>query len=232
MTPERFRRCKSVLEWRQPDLTVLMDNVHKPHNLSAIVRSCDAVGVYEIHAVSRIKTVRTKKDITAGTGKWVDINLHPDLTTAARFLKQQRMQIFAAHPAHDAVDFREVDYTKPTAILLGQELDGVTDEGLALADQHIVIPMLGMVDSLNVSVAAALILFEAQRQRIASGLYDQSHLDDEIFRKTLFEWSHPRLAAFYRGKGLPYPEQDENGNIIESEKHVRARLNHKASAKQ
>jgi len=232
MTPERFKRCKSVLERCQPDLTVLMDNVHKPHNLSAILRSCDAVGVFMVHAVLRAKTMRIKKDITAGTGKWVHVNLHPDLDSAVRTVKHQHMQIFAAHPASNAVDFREVDYTKPTAILLGQELDGITDEGLALADQHIVIPMLGMVDSLNVSVAAALILFEAQRQRIAAGLYDRIQLDEEIFRKTLFEWSHPKLALFYQRKGLPYPILDENGNIMESEKHVKARLRHKVNAKQ
>ncbi len=224
MTPERFKRCKTVLARRQPDLTVLMDNVHKPHNLSAIVRSCDAVGIFDIHAVSRVKSVRTKKDITAGSGKWVDVHLHPDLGTAATLLKQKNMQILAAHPDEQAIDYRHVDYTRPTAILLGQELDGVTDEGLALADQHVVIPMLGMVDSLNVSVAAALILFEAQRQRLAAGLYDDKHLDQTTFANTLFEWSHPKMAAFYRSKALPYPKLDEEGNIIESEEHTRARL--------
>ena len=231
MTPERFRRCKAVLARRQPDLTVLMDNVHKPHNLSAIVRSCDAVGIFDIHGVSRVKTIRTKKDITAGSGKWVNAHLHADLDSAAAVLKKQNMQILAAHPDEQALDFREVDYTKPTAILLGQELDGVTDEGLALADQHIVIPMLGMVDSLNVSVAAALILFEAQRQRLAAGMYDQAHLEQSTYANTLFEWSHPKMAAFYQSKGLPYPELDEDGNILESEVHTHARLLTGISAK-
>jgi tRNA (guanosine-2'-O-)-methyltransferase len=231
MTPERFKRCKAVLARRQPDLTVLMDNVHKPHNLSAIVRSCDAVGIFDIHAVSRVKSVRTKKDITAGSGKWVDVHLHPDLQTAARLLKQENMQILAAHPDEHALDYRQVDYTKPTAILLGQELDGVTDEGLALADQHVVIPMLGMVDSLNVSVAAALILFEAQRQRLAAGLYQNNHLDQTTYNNTLFEWSHPKMAAFYSSKGLAYPGLDDDGNIIESEEHTRARLAPELKAK-
>ncbi len=225
MTPERFRRCKSVLERRQPDLTVLMDNVHKPHNLSAIVRSCDAVGTFEVHAVTNLLSVRTQKDVASGTGQWVNVTTHPDLATASKHLKKQNMQILAAHPAQDAVDFREADYTKPTAILLGAELEGVSHTGLELADQHIFIPMLGMVDSLNVSVAAALILFEAQRQRMAAGLYDKVHLDKAIFDKILFEWSQPKVAEFYRKKGLPYPAQDEDGDVIETDEHINARLN-------
>lgn len=224
MTPERFRKLQTILRRRQPDLTLLMDNVHKPHNLSAIVRSCDAVGVFEIHAVSRLPRVRARKDAASGAGKWVKIKRHADLSSAHTELKQANMQILAAHLSGSAMDFRDIDYTRPTAIMLGAELDGVSETGLQLADQHIIIPMLGMVSSLNVSVAAALILFEAQHQRKAAGMYDVQQLDPLTYATTLFEWTHPKLAALYQRKRIPYPSLDEDGNIIETEPHLRARL--------
>ena len=227
MTPQRFKKLQAILQRRQLDLTVLMDNVHKPHNLSAIVRSCDAVGVHHVHAVTRVKAFKTDKDITSGAGKWVNIHKHAELEDAVAQLRKQNMQILAAHLSEDAVNFREVDYTRPTAIVLGTELYGVSTQGQDLADRHIVIPMLGMIDSLNVSVAAALILFEAQRQRQAKGMYEQLQFDAQTYSDTLFEWSHPKLAEFYRRKGLTYPAMDADGHILEDEDHVRARLSRK-----
>lgn len=224
MTPERYNKLQTILRRRQLDLTVLMDNVHKPHNLSAIMRTCDAVGVHTVHAVTRQQFVQTVKDVTQGTGKWVSVKSHPALDQAVSKLKANKMQILAAHLSDSATDFREIDYTQPTAIMLGTELHGVSEQGLALADKHIIIPMLGMIDSLNVSVAAAMILFEAQRQRLQSGKYEKQQLSEDEFRKTLFEWSHPKLAEFYRRKGLPYPELDEEGVVLESEIHSQARL--------
>ena len=227
MTPQRFRKLQAILQQRQLDLTVLMDNVHKPHNLSAIVRSCDAVGVHHVHAVTRMQVFKTDKDITSGAGKWVNIHKHAGLDDAVAHLRTQNMQILAAHLSEDAVDFRAVDYTRPTAIVLGTELYGVSEQGLQLADQHIIIPMLGMIDSLNVSVAAALILFEAQRQRQAKGMYARQQFDAQSYYETLFEWAHPKQAEFYRRKGLAYPAMDEDGHILEDEIHTRTRLSGK-----
>ncbi|MGD8926590.1 MAG: TrmH family RNA methyltransferase, partial [Thioalkalispiraceae bacterium] len=158
------------------------------------------------------------------TGKWVDLQSHASLKDAVTELKSHNMQVLAAHLSETATDFRQIDYTRPTAIMLGTELHGVSEEGLALADKHIVIPMLGMIDSLNVSVAAALILFEAQKQRLASGAYDKQQLHESEYRRILFEWSHPKLAAFYASKGLAFPELDDNGQVIESDIHMKARL--------
>lgn len=224
MTPERFQKLQTILRRRQLDLTVLMDNVHKPHNLSAIMRTCDAVGIHTIHAVSAGQFVSTVKDVAQGTGKWVYLESHPDLDQAVTGLKGSGMQVLAAHLSDSATDFRDIDYTQPTAVMLGTELHGVSEAGLALADQHIVIPMLGMVNSLNVSVAAAMILFEAQRQRLQAGTYDRQQLGDDEFRRVLFEWAHPKLAEFYQRKGLPYPGLNDNGQVIESDIHIRTRL--------
>jgi tRNA (guanosine-2'-O-)-methyltransferase len=214
MIPQRYQRLKQVLDRRQLDLTVLMENVQKSHNLSAIVRTCDAVGIDRIHAVYDRQNAPTYSITARGSQKWVNRQIHPDLNTAIDYLRQQKFSIYAAHFSERVVDYREVDYTQPTAILLGAERWGVSEEAAKLVDGHIVIPMLGMVKSLNVSVAAAVILFEAQRQRTEAGLYQRSQFDRETYQKILFEWSHPKIAAIYRQQGKPYPILDEDGEII------------------
>lgn len=213
-TPRRFHHLRRVLDRRQPDLTVLMENVHKPHNLAAVLRTCDAVGVFEAHAVTPEATrPELHRAVTSSAGKWLPVRPWADLGPACDHLRRAGFQLVAAHPAPGAVDFRSVDYTRPTAIVLGQEKEGVTAEAVARADRLVVIPMLGMVPSLNVSVAAAVILFEAQRQRAAAGLYQRSRLDPERYRSTLFEWAHPLHAERCRAAGMPYPPLDEEGGV-------------------
>lgn len=214
MTPARFHRLRRVLERRQPDLTVLLEDVHKAHNLSAIVRSSDAAGVFEVHAVASDSLTMSRLR-SAGVDKWVKVNSYETLESAASALRDEGKRLLAAHPAEDAVDFRAVDFTVPTAILFGQEKDGLTQNALAQIDGLLKIPMMGFVGSLNVSVAAALILFEAQRQRRDAGLYDKSRLHPAIFQKTLFEWAHPKVADYCRQKGRPYPQLGPDGELID-----------------
>lgn len=216
MTPERLHRLRSVLDRRQPDLTVLLEDVHKPHNLSAILRTCDAVGVFSAHAVAtRAYTAQALESIAMGSGRWVELVRHRDLDTASASLRAQGMAIYAADPAPQAVDFREVDYTRPVAVLFGEEKAGLSAEARARADALLAVPMAGMVASLNVSVAAALVLFEAQRQRRAAGLYDAGpRLDPETYRRALFEWCYPYLADLCRRRGVPYPGLDEHGEVV------------------
>ncbi len=215
MTPQRFRRLRSVLDRRQPDLTVLLDHVHKPHNLSAILRTCDAVGVLEAHAVlPEGADFEPHHETSAGAGKWMRVTKHREVAAAVRALQEKGFQVLAAHLSDRARDFREPDYTRPTAILLGAEKFGVSEAAAAAADGHVVIPMVGMVASLNVSVAAAVILYEAQRQRAAAGLYDRPRLDPETYRTVLFEWAYPDLARRCREAGMPYPPLGPEGEIL------------------
>jgi len=209
VTPEREHKLRTVLARRQPDLTVLMEQVNKPHNLSAILRTCDAVGVLEVHAVppqkglpaleepeegslEAIHRVRTHNDTSGSAAKWVGLHVHPDTATAVAHLKRQGFKVYATQLSEHAADYRTLDYTQPTCILLGAERWGVSEEAAALADGHIVIPMLGMVQSLNVSVAAAVILFEAQRQRLAAGLYDQPRLSPQQQQAVWEAWTDPK----------------------------------------
>ncbi len=202
MTPERLARIRAVLDKRQPDLTVLLERVHKPHNLSAILRSCDAVGVLEAHAIPPAQGElslqgRTYNETSGSAAKWVGLRLHDDTASAFAFLRRQGFQILAAHFSQQAVDYRQVDYTRPTCILLGTEKWGVSPEAAQQADQHVIIPMMGMVQSLNVSVAAAVILFEAQRQRLEAGFYDRPRLTPARYQEVLQYW----LKRHEQGEG-------------------------------
>lgn len=205
-----------MLATRQPDLTVCLEQVHKPHNVSAIIRTADAVGVHQVHAVWPTSRMRTLVSSAAGSNSWVNVKTHRTISDAVTHLKAQGMQILATHLSARAVDFREVDYTRPTCVLLGQEKTGITEEALALADQDIIIPMIGMVQSLNVSVASALILYEAQRQRHNAGMYLRTHsaLDEEEQQRLLFEGGYPVLANVAKRKGLPRPQIDQQGQVV------------------
>lgn len=215
MTPERFRRLQDVLARRQPDLTVLMEGVHKPHNLSAVARSCDAVGVLEIHTVPIEGWTELHPAVSAGAAKWVPTHDWTDVESAVAMLRGKGFQLVAAHPDPDAVDFRRLDYTRPTCFVLGSELHGLTDRALSLVDRTVTVPMEGMVRSLNVSVASAVMLYEAQRQREAAGWYASPRLDRARFRALLFEWAYPKLAEHCRVAGVPYPDLDDDGEIVQ-----------------
>lgn len=214
MTPQRFAQLNAVLDRRQPDLTVLMDDVHKSHNLAAILRTCDAVGVLGTHAVSPGGEVGQHMHRAGGSAKWVGIEVHPSVDAACDRLERDGFRIVAAHFSERAVDFRAIDYTRPTALLLGAEKRGVGAAAAARAHDHIVVPMHGQVASLNVSVAAAVVLFEAERQRAAAGLYARSRLSNAARERLLFEWAYPRLAGLCRTRGRPYPALDERGFLV------------------
>lgn len=214
MSPERFARITQMLNRRQPELTVCLEQVHKPHNLSAIVRTADAIGVSDVHATWEDKAMRLSGKSATGSQNWVNVHSHETTADAIAELRAQGMQIIATNLSDTAIDFREVDYTKPTAILMGQEKHGISDEALALADQDVIIPMVGMCQSLNVSVASALILYEAQRQRQLAGMYDgECRLPAEEAHRILFEGGHPIFTKLCKEKNLPYPPLDEQGQI-------------------
>jgi tRNA (guanosine-2'-O-)-methyltransferase len=214
MTMARYQKVLNVLYKRQPDLTILAESVHKPHNLSAMLRSCDAVGIGLVHAINPTGGVPTYNETSASAEKWVSVVVHSGLEQALSTLKAQNMQLLAAHLSAEAVDYRDVDYTQPTCILMGNEKHGVSEDAARVADRHIIIPMLGMVQSLNVSVATAVILFEAQRQRRNAGRYASPQLSKQTIQAEAFRLLHPEEAKYYHEKGLALPALYEDGSII------------------
>lgn len=139
MNPQRYARICEMLTTRQPDLTVCLEEVHKPHNVSAIIRTADAVGIHQVHAIWPTTQMYTRLSSAAGSNSWVQVKTHTHIAGAIAHLKSQDMQILATHLSDKAVDFREIDYTRPTCILMGQEKTGISEEALALADQDIII---------------------------------------------------------------------------------------------
>ncbi len=216
MNISRYSKIREVLARRQTDLTVCMEQVHKSHNLSAIVRSCDAVGIQYAHAIWNGPNY-IGGGTAAGSQRWMDIIAHESIGDAITQFKQQNMQILVTALSDDAVDFRDIDYTKPTAIIMGQEKYGVTDEAISNADHHVVIPMMGMVQSLNVSVAAAIILSEAQRQRDAAGMYDSQSLPEAECQRIIFEACYPQYQRMCLQRNLPYPTIDDDGQVQASD---------------
>jgi tRNA (guanosine-2'-O-)-methyltransferase len=216
MTMERYNRIRSLLAARQPDLTLLLEEVSKPHNVSAVFRTADAIGMHRIHAVWE-ENASLRKGTSLGSQIWVDTQYHASTNAAIEHLHQQDMQVLVTHLDDSAVDFREIDYTKPTAIILGQEKTGATPEAIAGADQSILIPMVGMVQSLNVSVAAATILYEAQRQRENANMYAENSLPESEAQKILFKGGFPVLYKECVRRKLAYPYINDQGVIEASD---------------
>ncbi|HBR98824.1 MAG TPA: tRNA (guanosine(18)-2'-O)-methyltransferase TrmH, partial [Gammaproteobacteria bacterium] len=205
MTPQRYQKIRDTLNRRQPDLTVLAENVHKPHNISAILRTCDAVGIAKAHVVMPDDPgFRMRSGIAMGSDRWVEHQLYTDINLPIERLKASGHRVLAAHFSDHAVDFRDIDYTQPTALLLGTEKFGVSETAVAACDAHVVIPMMGMVASFNVSVAAAIILSEAQRQRAKAGMYSDVRLPQAEYQRLLFRWCQPIVAQFCDERDLAY----------------------------
>ena len=213
--PRRFKRIKSVLNRRMENLTVLVEGVSKPHNLSAILRTCDAAGIFEANFIHNKNEVKTFNSTAQGSQKWVKLNNHSSSVEAAKKLKKKGFKLFGTTLNKTSIDYRKLDFTQNTCFILGAEKWGLSEDLISEVDECIYIPMYGMVQSLNVSVAASILLFEAIRQRDRVGLLPKNGegIDQQIYQKTLFEWTYPEMKDFYKENDYKYPEIDENGEI-------------------
>ena len=215
--PRRFERIKNVLNCRMNNLTVLVEAVNKPHNLSAILRTCDAAGVFEANFICEKDKVKTFNSTAQGSQKWVKLNNHETTISAVSELKKKGFKLYGTTLNERSTDYRNFDYSENTCFVLGAEKWGLSDQLISKVDESIFIPMSGMVQSLNVSVAASILLFEAIRQRESKSLLPLKGegLSAEEYEKTLFEWSYPELASIYRKSGNKYPKINQYGEINE-----------------
>jgi tRNA (guanosine-2'-O-)-methyltransferase len=188
VTQDRAKRLLDVLNRRQPDLQVILEKLKNPHNISAILRSCDAVGIQYVHIIEESGAVCVSREVSRGSAQWLDISFYHDMYTCARGLLIQDFKIYVTAIKSGAKDFREVNYTVPCAIVVGSELEGVSQTALKVAHQSIVTPMMGFVQSFNVSVATAIILYEAFCQREKAGMYRESRLDTKEKERFLNRW--------------------------------------------
>ena len=215
--PRRFKRIKNVLNCRMKNLSVLVEAVNKPHNLSAILRTCDAAGVFEANFICEKDKVKTFNSTAQGSQKWVKLNNHETIISAVSELKKKGFKLYGTTLNERSTDYRNFDYSENTCFVLGAEKWGLSDQLISKVDESIFIPMSGMVQSLNVSVAASILLFEAIRQRESKGLLplNGEGLSAEEYEKTLFEWSYPELGTIYRKSGNKYPTLNQYGEINE-----------------
>jgi tRNA (guanosine-2'-O-)-methyltransferase len=190
ITPERRAKIVHVLEKRQPTLTVVFENVHDPHNVSAVIRSCDAVGVAEAHGIYYGRTTFPELGgkSSASARKWVDVHLHQTVEECFAHLRAKGYRIYTTHMSSDAVSLYDVDLTQPVALVFGNEHDGVSQEARDAADGNVIIPQVGMIQSLNISVACAVSLFEAMRQRMVAGQYNSQQFPTQEFEKKIDDW--------------------------------------------
>ncbi len=188
-TARRKARFLEVLSHRQPDLTLVLANIHDPHNVSAIYRSCDAFGVSQVHLYyTNTAFPALGRKTSASARKWVESVRHKTSEAMLADLRAQGMQVLATSFTEKARPMRDWDFTRPTAVIMGNEHSGVEPELLAAADGELYIPMYGMIQSFNVSVASAIILAEAARQREAAGMYATPRFDETTLETRLGEW--------------------------------------------
>lgn len=190
-TNRRQARIRTVLSRRQPDLTVVLEDVHDPHNASAVLRSCDGVGVLDVHLAyvhevpPRTSFARTT---SASAAKWMRLHYHESIDACYEALRRDGFRIYATALGRESVDLYSVDLAEPSALVFGNEMRGVSDAAVTGADATVYIPMQGMVESLNISVACAVSLYEAMRQRLVVGAYDHSSLSAQEAALIEAEW--------------------------------------------
>ena len=190
MTPERQQKLISVLHKRQNDITVVLENVFDPHNISAVMRTCDAVGLQDVYVLNT-KIPRHKKwgaKSSSSAAKWLTIHQFDNAEECFSALRKNYSTILTTHLSSDAISLHAIDFTKSIALVFGNEHEGVSEEIRKLADGNFVIPQVGIIQSLNISVACAVTLYEAFRQKNNAGHYKESKLDDVRIKDLLEEW--------------------------------------------
>jgi len=181
----------SVLNKRQDNLTVVLENVFDPHNISAVMRTCDAVGIQDIFVLNTRLPSHKKwgSKSSSSADKWLSIHQHTRAEECFEELRRKYPVILATHLSDRATLLHKVDFTQPIALVFGNEHEGVSEEIRLLCDGEFIIPQVGMIQSLNISVACAVVLYEAFRQKEKAGHYEKRNLPDQKFNQILTDWS-------------------------------------------
>ena len=192
MTPERKAKLEYVLSRRQNDITIVLENVFDPHNISAVMRTCDAVGVQELYVLNT-KIPPHKKwgaKSSSSAAKWLTIYQFANSEECLAELRKKYSKILTTHLSSDAVNLYQIDLTQPVALVFGNEHSGVSEEIRKFADGNFIIPQSGIIRSLNISVACAVTLYEAYRQKDLAGHYDKTKLNGEVLKELMDKWGY------------------------------------------
>jgi len=190
MTPERKERLLAVLNKRQPELTVVLENVADPHNISAVMRTCDAVGIQDIYILNTRIPIHKKwsAKTSSSAEKWLTVHQFTDAKECFTEIRKRFSKVYTTHLASNSKDLYKLNLTESVALVFGNEHSGVTEEILQYTDGNFIIPQVGIIKSLNISVACAVSLYEAFRQKHLAGHYDTPRLEGEQLQKLTSEW--------------------------------------------
>jgi tRNA (guanosine-2'-O-)-methyltransferase len=190
LTPTREKKFRKVVKSRQPNITVILENVYDSHNVGAVMRSCDSIGIGEIFVLytdTKKENLVIGKRPSAGSKKWMDVHFYTDREACFKHIRSKYDTIVATHLGKSAKSIYDIDLSDSVALLFGNEHAGVSDESLKYADTNMVIPQVGMTSSLNISVACAVTLYEAYRQRMVKGYYTENPLLSEQEQIELYD---------------------------------------------
>ena len=189
MTPERKNRLVTVLQKRQTNITVVLENVFDPHNISAVLRSCDAIGIQDVYVLTTRMAPHQRWGYRSSSGayKWVTVHQFNDTKECVDALKKNYERILTTCLSGDAVNLYELDFTQSMALVFGNEKDGIS-EMTAYSDGNFIIPQSGMIKSLNISVACTVTLYEAYRQKNLAGHYNEPKLPNDKINALLHDW--------------------------------------------
>ncbi len=224
-TPRRLARMRGTLARRQPGLAVVIEDLHDAHNVSAILRSCEAVGALSVHLVY----VQEPRPLISGgvsvsAQRWLDLHWHTSIDACYDLLRSQGIRIVATTLGENSHEVYDLDLAQPTALVFGNEVRGVSARAIAGADASVFIPMMGMIESLNVSVACGVVLYEALRQRQVAGMYDQPQLPTDAITERLAGW----LVRDGRDPTDAHQPLGPDANTSSGSERIRARNRHES----
>lgn len=202
--PKRLKRMYDVLNERTRYITVLMEAVDDPHNQAAVLRTAEAFGIQDVHVVTGRAPFSPNRLVTRYADQWLTLHRQPDIKTAISDLKQQGYQVYASYLGEGTIPLSEVNVSKPTVLLFGNEHSGVSEEALRLADGTFVIPMYGFVQSFNISVAAALTLYdvtERARRQVGRRYYLSHEEKKTLYEQWMWQTLHPRIRKQLEQQG-------------------------------
>lgn len=190
MTPERKEKLLSVIQKRQSNLTVVLENVFDPHNVSAVMRTCDAVGIQEMYILNTRIPLHRKWGFKSSrsANKWITTHQFTDAEECFAEVKKNYSKILTTRLTAPSISLYEVDFLESIALVFGNECYGVNDEIQKFADASFVIPQVGMISSLNISVACGVTLYEAYRKKSLAGHYEQPSLSQDKMNHLYQEW--------------------------------------------
>ena len=190
MTPERTERLNNVLAKRQPGLTIVLENVSDPHNISAVMRTCDAVGVQDIYILNTKIGLHEMwcEKASSSAAKWLTVHQFTNVAACFKALRTNFSKIYTTHLSTDAVGLYELNLTESVALVFGNEKSGVSEDIIKMADGNFIIPQVGIIKSLNISVACAVTLYEAYRQKNIAGNYNDNQLTGQSLLDLREKW--------------------------------------------